>query len=73
MTAADQIKYVPPLATMTDAQGHRVDVHETRSGLLVIATQAGPADGRRSGQPCLNRDNAVVLRDALTEFIARCP
>ena len=59
-----------PLADLIDAQGHRVIARETPSGLLAILTH-NPSSGLRDGHPCLSRDNAVELRDALTEFIAR--
>lgn len=60
----------PPLANLIDAQGHRVLATVTRSGLLTIITVT-PEKGIRSGHPCLNRENAVELRNALTEFITR--
>ncbi len=58
-----------PLATLIDAQGHRVVATETDTGLLTIITYTL---GRgASGHPCLTRDDdqAVKLRDALTAFI----
>lgn len=58
----------PPLANLIDAQGHRVTATPTRSGLLAILTTYGE-DGIRSGHPCLNRENAIELRNALTEYI----
>ena len=60
----------PPLANLIDAQGHKVTATVARSGLLAIITTARE-DGIRSGHPCLNRENAIELRNALTEFIAR--
>jgi hypothetical protein len=62
---------IPPpveLARFIDAQGHRVKAVVTRSGLLAVLTQV-PGNGLSGGHPCLNAENAVVLRDALTEFI----
>lgn len=57
-----------PLANFFDAQGHRVTATETRSGLLAILTDT-PGKGLANGHPCLSRENAAELRDALTRFI----
>lgn len=57
-----------PLADLIDAQGHRVIARETPSGLLTILTLR-ISSGLRDGHPCLNRDHAVELRNALTEYI----
>lgn len=56
------------LARFIDAQGHQVTAGVTRSGLLAIVTRT-PDGGIRSGMPCLNRENAADLMDALAEFI----
>ena len=60
----------PPLAELFDAHGHRVTA--TTAGpdasLLVILTLNADS-GLRDGHPCLSRENAAALRDALTDFI----
>jgi hypothetical protein len=58
-----------PLASFLDAQGHRVTAEITRSGLLVILSRT-PGEGLSGGHPALNRENAVELRNALTEYLA---
>lgn len=60
----------PELARFIDAQGHEVTAEVTRSGLLAILART-PDGSLRDGSPCLNRENAAELRDALTEFIDR--
>lgn len=59
-----------PLANILDAHGRQVTAEVTRSGLLAILTRT-VGTGQDSGQPALNRENAVELRDALNDFIAR--
>lgn len=62
----------PPAAepvSFTDAQGHKVTVTVTRSGLLAIVTATH--DGTASGHPILNDETAVKLQDALTAYIGR--
>lgn len=59
------------LADLIDAQGHRVIAAEVRPGLLTIVTYTLGAGA--SGHPCLTPDvdQAVRLRDGLTDFINR--
>jgi hypothetical protein len=61
-----------PLADLVDEQGHRVVALVTPSGALTILT-LNITSGLRDGHPCLNRDQAVELRNALTEYIGRQP
>jgi len=60
-----------PLADLIDAQGHRVLALPAPSGLLAILSHAPDGQLCSGGHPCLNRENAVELRDALNEFIER--
>ena len=56
------------LASLIDALGRRVTAIVTPSGLLTILTRT-PDEGLRGGHPALDREQAAVLRDALTAFI----
>jgi hypothetical protein len=56
------------LAHFIDALGRQVTATTGPSGLLVILTRT-PGTGLRGGHPCLDREGAAQLRDALTEFI----
>jgi hypothetical protein len=59
-----------PLASFFDVHGHRVTATAAgeRAAMLVILT-ATAEGGAVGGHPCLDRPQAAVLRDALTEFI----
>ena len=56
-----------PLVSFLDAQGHRVTLEVTRSGLAALLTRT-PDEGLRSGHPCLSRENARKLGEALLAF-----
>jgi len=56
-----------PLANFLDAQGHRVTAEPTHSGLLAILART-PDGSLRDGRPCLSRDNARELGNALLAF-----
>jgi hypothetical protein len=57
----------PVLAGFIDAQGHRVTAEVTPSGLVTVLART-PDEGLRSGHPCLNRENALVLGTALVAW-----
>lgn len=63
---------VPELARFTDALGRRVTAEPTRSGLLALLTRTVD-EGLNVGHPCLSRENARELGEALLAFADRGP
>lgn len=58
------------LASLIDAQGRRVTVEVTRSGLAAVLTRT-PDEGLNGGHPALSPENARDLGNALIAFAGR--
>jgi hypothetical protein len=59
-----------PLASFLDAQGHRITVEVTRSGLAVIFART-PDGSLESGRPALSPENSRELGLVLIAFADR--